>query len=168
MKYLERNPSPEKMRRGILLIEALLNQFSWYEDAASVLKFYPNWRTDYKDYSAAIHEARNIARKPYRFVTEGEGPVGGGWSGEWGHVESKWYVNWSELIEKAVEGIYEREQRQGISQEEIRVRFLQADANGEDLDRVFAEIEARLPRSKDEIRASLSSKLLKYSQKHCE
>ncbi len=175
LNYLARKPSTEKIRRGVNLIESLLDQFPWYEDAERALKFYPNYRTDYRDYSAVIRVARSIVRKPYRFVTEGEGPVGGGWNGRWGHTERKGCVNLSEVIEKAVERIYEREQQQGIPDEEITVWIKNAEQSmttqegSPDWSRIESsykkEIIPRIPRSKDEIRGSLTSKWLEYVQR---
>jgi len=68
--------------------------------------------------------------------------------------------DWSKILERAVENIYKREQQRGISQEEIEQRLSQA--KEEDLDKVVAEIERSLPRSRDNIRGDLIPKWLKY------
>lgn len=172
LNYLARKPSPEKMRRGAKLVEALSDQFPWYEDAEMALKVHPNWRTDYRDYSAIIHVARKIIKQPYVLVTEGEGLVGGGRSGRWGHIENRGQGDLSLALEKTVEMIYQSEQREGISDEEISdwlkdaKQKMTTQGGSPDFSIIESayerEIIPRIPRSRDEIRRRLTLKLLEY------
>ena len=166
MEDLAKKPSPERMRRGTILIETLRDCICLYDDGSKDSRNpfvrYSNWRTDYGDYAEMISIARRIAKREGTFVVEASG-YGGEAGSQFitiGHIEHRGQPDWSKILERAVENIYKREQQRGISQEEIEQRISQA--KEEDLDKVVAEIERSLPRSRDNIRGDLIPKWLKY------
>lgn len=121
LNYLDRKPSQEKMRRGILLIERVIDQFPWYEDAKSTLDMCPDWRTDYRHHAAVIRLARRIGAKSYKHVTEGKGQEGI-WPVMWGYIESigQFLPDYQNILEKATDIVYERVEGHVPSEEEVK------------------------------------------------
>lgn len=112
------------MRRGILLIERVIDQFPWYEDAKRTLDMCPDWRTDYRHHAAIIHLARRIDASSYKHVTEGKGQYNI-WPVMWGHTESigQFLPDYQTILEKATDIVYERVKGHVTSEEEV-IRIL--------------------------------------------
>ncbi|MDP3991256.1 MAG: hypothetical protein Q8P63_03115 [Candidatus Nealsonbacteria bacterium] len=156
-----RRPKAEKMRRGYLLIEAFLPEIRVLEGNA--FKSYSDWQTDYVDYRGMLRVARKVAVSGVRIhidSTDSSAETPSQFNAV-GTIRRPGVLNTDTLIDKTVNNIYEKEQtRKEVSDEEIHHIIEQAELLGENIAQVWeSQVIPRIPRTKNEIRRSLLTKL---------
>lgn len=154
-------PSAEKINRGNLLIQALLPEIRIFEGNA--VKSFCNWQTNYSDYCDMLHVARKVADSGVRIhideiVYSAEVPSQFAISGV---IMRPGTISIDTVLDKTVDKIYERElSNQGVSDEEMQKIIKQAELSGSNLEEVWElQVIPRLPRTKEQIRSSLLTKL---------
>ncbi len=163
-----RLPHGRKFERRIMLIGRLWNQIPFYsydgtplEAKQHIEKDYPNWKEG-QGYQALIWAARRSLRSPFNHYVESSFKDGI-WSGVVSRSEHKspnTLIDYDKIIQRIVESTYQRECKNAPSEEEIRTSLENAKREGsEEFDRVFNELDSRMPRSLDTIRSSVFIKV---------
>lgn len=154
-----RMPLPEKMRRNRLLIEALSTEIYMF-GGGDPFRRHSNWRTDYQDYKEMLRKARKIMNIGIRVEVDAAG-FGGEAGSQFMVIAHSVRTGTIDLIEKAAVNIYAREQKtKGVSGEEMRQIYEEAELVHADIDRVWAEkVIPRLPRTVEQIRSSILNKI---------
>lgn len=150
--------NPRKVIKGLSLIQNWQNEIYFFHRETALES--QEWRTSYSAYQRMLRLARRQERDGVRIKIEGEGDLGGGFSGILGTETTTPYIDYAKVFEKGVDVVFIKEQQKpGLTQEWVNDLLDNAEAKGEDPHEVYErEAIPRIPRSKEEIAGNMRAK----------